>query len=1135
MPTHPPAVNTPTLPNPSKSRCLGPTINSLDVPRPSTSQLFATPDNSPRIVRKRSLSVNSSPNWSKNGSQDRHRRQNSFPPTGSFGNPFNPSESRNNVRPSNSQNILSGTDSSFQHRPNIPRQLVLYNDDDSSVSSETSTVIDNQLPPLNTSQLFFVQHLSNDTKLLDVPFDSIGQFLALANPIDTIPKDFVKKTRQVFIDVMSALVDNFDDLLLWKKFLYLPIFLFQPFHLDHLSCREEYRQRLATISSDNWDSITLSHLKRRKVNPRHRHGQPVNYDAVTKLVQRGQYSRAMHLLNRQRAPDVAPNIVFDRLATKFPQHSLSTLTPQQLSTLTDFTLLDKTVIEPLQLRRIVQKARSGIKNGMDKLRYEHLQSLVGIKPEPTADELDFCTHLAAICTCIANGDEPRSVSYFLSDSELIGIPKDANDVRPIGIGSVLRKIVCKHLVQHNAHAIKQCFPNQHGMDIGGAERIVHDFNHIHDTHPEWDMFAMDAINAFNSCNRFTGLQHTMINVPGVFKHIFNMYGHNPTHNWFFGKPHGIDYIEAHDGFTQGDTLATFMYCMSIQPFVDGLSRILTDYSGICRFYIDDGNICAPHDVMIQALEYIIAEGPSYGYHLNLNKGSYLLGRCHYQRIALLRMQDLMNRFHINRDVINVHPSNATNPADLQRLTIAYGVKMLGSYIGSDIYIKSQLNSQLRQYTTGADNLCKYNNSQCKLLLLRSCFSLKIHYLMRTTRPELMDDVTNAFVLLQRKVLLSIFNEDEYLSDTQWQLAQFPVQFGGCGILNANFARHAAFCASFISWFKSDENHIQEWIDANGTISSLSSRNIVSFCNCPQLFRSPEITSVQDLLAIQSSASDSIQSKLTNFVLHFNHTDFLSSLLTTDTRFHAMVLSGSTPEAGQWLLSKPNRPQSTFSNFDFAVCVRFRLYMHQPTITRGSLCTCKYHNSQEFQVIDDQGIHPTFGCKKDGVRINTHNDIVDEICRLVKYSGYATKREELDCFRAAFPDNNQRPDISMANPKRSENFPHARLILDVGITCPVHPASRLQLTRDQSNTVARACNTYHTTKMNKYSRVADANQLSFLPLVFESTGRMLKTTTNFLKMSKMCEVSLKPHCTPISSSLSPALSKSPSLKPSRQEC
>ena len=79
-------------------------------------------------------------------------------------------------------------------------------------------------------------------------------------------------------------------------------------------------------------------------------------------------------------------------------------------------------------------------------------------------------------------------------------------------------------------------------------------------------------------------------------------------------------------------------------------------------------------------------------------------------------------------------------------------------------------------------------------------------------------------------------------------------------------------------------------------------------------------------------------------------------------------------------------------------------------------------------------------------------------------------------------NNQRPDISMINPKRSENLPHVRLILDVGITCPVHPASHLQLTRDQSNTVARACNTYHTTKMNKYSSVADANQLCFLPLI-----------------------------------------------------
>ncbi len=899
---------------------------------------------------------------------------------------------------------------------------------------------------------------------------------------------------------MHQLTLNLDDLTHWKKFLYLPVFLFQPFHLEQVSCREEYRRRLNTLATDDWNSITLGSLKKRVIHSGNQRTSP-NFTAVTKLVSQGLYRKAVNTLNRTPHPNTAADDIYQRLERKFPASLPSTLTAEQHDALNSYQSEDKTVIDPLQLRRIITHMRNGVKNGMDKLRYEHLHSLVGLKPEPAADELEFCTLLATICSVLANGDEPATVSVFLSDSELIGIPKGDQDVRPIGIGSALRKIVSKYLIQHNQHALKHCFPNQHGMDISGTERIIHDFNHTTDTHPDWDTFAMDALNAFNSCNRYLGLHQLLLKAPGIFKHVMNMYGHPPTHNWFFGKPHGIDNIEAHSGFTQGDTLATLMYCMSIQPFVDGLTSILTNSQGIARFYIDDGNICAPHDVMIRALNYVVEEGPKYGYELNLRKGSYLVGQCRSNSIATHRKNYLVSHFNLDPSIIHLHPSNGVDFVEQVQLTYQYGVKMLGSYIGHRSYITHQLDGLYIEHCTAADNLTQYDNLQCKTLLLRSSFSMKIHHLMRTTSPEIIGPYVHSFSKLQRQVFTSIFNEEEELSDIQWELAQFPVHLGGCGIVNVEHALHASYCASFISWYKSsdtDSNHIEEWLNNRGIINNTTSHSVVSFLNCIDKFSTPNITSLHDLLALQPSSGETLQSTLTNYVVTARHASFMSNILNTDTRMHAWILSGADTEAGQWLLSKPNRAQSTFTNSDFAICVRLRLYMHQPSIVRGTLCTCKYTNTREFQHVDDQGIHPTFGCTMGGGRIATHDNVTDELCRLIKYCGYGAKREEIDCFRAAFPDNSQRPDITMQNPRRCQARPFDKLILDIGITCPVPPASRSNITVEQSKVQSRAADRYYVDKNRKYSGITTANELSFLPLIFESTGRMHKSTKDFFK-------------------------------------
>ena len=55
-----------------------------------------------------------------------------------------------------------------------------------------------------------------------------------------------------------------------------------------------------------------------------------------------------------------------------------------------------------------------------------------------------------------------------------------------------------------------------------------------------------------------------------------------------------------------------------------------------KFFCDDGNICASHEIMLEVIEFINQRGPSYGYFIKLSKGSYLLGRCGSYATAVAR-------------------------------------------------------------------------------------------------------------------------------------------------------------------------------------------------------------------------------------------------------------------------------------------------------------------------------------------------------------------------------------------------------------------------------------------------------------------------------------------------------------------
>ena len=201
------------------------------------------------------------------------------------------------------------------------------------------------------------------------------------------------------------------------------------------------------------------------------------------------------------------------------------------------------------MKIVVNKSKKMIRPGLDKLRHEHLQILVGRSAETSPDEELFCSLLATILTLIAQGKVPDMVAKQLHDNELMALPKNnTGDVRPIGIGSTYRKLasicVFNKIQDFNALHFDKF---QYGLKSNGIEDIVHSINRSMRENPSWDMYAIDADNAFNRANRVFGLQQVQKFALGLLPFLRQMYM-DTSNGWFHGMEDGITSIQSTIGY-----------------------------------------------------------------------------------------------------------------------------------------------------------------------------------------------------------------------------------------------------------------------------------------------------------------------------------------------------------------------------------------------------------------------------------------------------------------------------------------------------------------------------------------------------------------------------------------------------------
>jgi hypothetical protein len=584
-----------------------------------------------------------------------------------------------------------------------------------------------------------------------------------------------------------------------------------------------------------------------------------------------------------------------------------------------------------------------------------------------------------------------------------------------------------------------------------------------------------------------------------------MYG-TSSNCWYYGLEDGIKAVKSQEGFTQGDVLATWAYIMTIHPFLQGIKSILSGI-GFVKFFVDDGNIAAPHDVMINVLQYISEVGPKYGYNIKKTKGSYLIGKCGAE-VASQRKQHLVEVLGFNEDIIHIHPDDDPDVESGEK----YGMKILGTFVGSDDYVKKGLAKYYdKELTTVAEKLKNVKDLQTKFILLKHCFCPKIIHTLRTVRPDLTFELTEKFEGLKKNIFVSILGEQN-IEDIVWEQCGFAVPQGGCGLGNVKEIAHAAFAASLIDCYKTmkDEFHMQEILRDEGVYQGKTVRHLEAFLSMFRKFKNfapDQILDLDNFLDIRNTKTQTIQGILTDHATKHKILEFKNKL---ENSHLAWVSSLECSEAGRWLLVIPKRANYQFTNAQFSVQLRYRLFMAIPDIVEGFRCDCS-----RKVMLDRKGHHLATGCGREGMRHRTHDFLALQICNLCNYGGFYTKREELGCFKESNADDNKKPDISIMNPLPFQvQQDQRKLVLDVSVTCPLQynlQGTLTTITRHRANKKGQAAETAFKAKNKKYLESATRNKLGFLPIILESTGRVHpKSLELFKTIASKAEESTRIH-------------------------
>jgi len=346
--------------------------------------------------------------------------------------------------------------------------------------------------------------------------------------------------------------------------------------------------------------------------------------------------------------------------------------------------------------------------------------------------------------------DPATTEPILA-SRLILLDKGNGEVRPIGVGEVIRRIigkcvtkVTKQDILESRGSLQVCAGHK-----SRSEAAVHAMNSLFQHNETNAVLLVDVSNAFNTLNCAAALHNIRVLCPALA--IFAINTHRAPVGLFVTG--GRELISA-AGTTQGDPLAMCMYALSLQPLISRLQA--ASEAKQCRF-ADDATGCGSLQNIRMWWDELTMARPDLGYYPNAGK-CWLVTKPDKEETA--------------RSIFEETAINITTE----------GQKHLGVALGSRSYLEQYINGKVEEWVGQVTKLAEFALSQPQTCYAAFTFGLKHPwtYFMRTL-PDIEDLLDPLEHAIADALIPSITGHN--CTEAERELLALPVRMGGMGLIN----------------------------------------------------------------------------------------------------------------------------------------------------------------------------------------------------------------------------------------------------------------------------------------------------------------------------------------------------------------
>ena len=934
-----------------------------------------------------------------------------------------------------------------------------------------------------------IEGLDSDTFLTNLDPALCGFLVGIAFSENNLPDAFVSRYR----NLVARLIENKE----FKKLLLIPTLLLikGPGKFDRKSKREMLQERFKLLENEVWP-FRIRHLYMRERIT----AEMVNAEAkkghVKKLMAAAEVSKAAESIYGKQTAAGQNNETFTSLQEQTFPRRLGFYSEETMEQLNKYKtpIGDALQITSKEYGKAVAALSKVSAPGLNKLPASLEMKAFGYEDDTSSEVRRYRDAKVGMSNMILRGEFPEELLPFIRDMDDTALVKNDGTLRHILKQSTERKIISKAALRQIKSEITPLFEEtQVCLDSNGAEKLAQTFRVSMELDQQMDTMSMDGLKAFPQVSMTIMLFKVMTIIPALFTFVKSMY--TGAKVWYFGCDEGISNVTITEGVSIGDVLAMILYALTMNDFILGMRKFLTPDKGFNIYFADDGQYRSKWEDSLKTLDYILLEGPKYGYILNWSKSSYLLGRTEDYELAMSRKQILVDEYGFSEERVKIHPADMLlgNPERYTSAVEEYGLCLVGRPVGTNEFIRKWLVDKAEKLRLQADSLIEFGDYQIIYLVLRYSYSTKIEHLSRLLDlsgefSEFRDEFAT-----QIKRVLAVLLEGEdnpgLIADSTWKQSRFPVSQGGLGLGGGEVL--SGYIASIFETSPFVEKKITEYVqlyadfsdpsldlDPQGMIPTLRiGTEVVQKLNVG-IGETREIREFQ--LILENATNDpndltkkSYQKEIKKLVNVKSRDNFLKSIDDFRKLAHFVSVSDSQGKAGLVLEVLPKDPGTVLTNSEFQTILKFRIYLPQLGCITGMRCRCGVS-------IDVYGHHFCTACKIGPEIHRKHDECTDVFQRAANAGGILTTRE-------INIDNNatsERVDLCLEGRI-------AKLLVETGITNAVKAPHRgdVPMSRVSAMVEGAQAEKYYKAKVEKYKVAAEIFGAELRPLIFEASGRM----------------------------------------------